>query len=72
MDYVCYYATKMITRATQLCNKLACGPGLPRNCIAQHNHSALGKTIAQTLGKTTVRTQGKTTVETLGKTTVAK
>ena len=39
---------------------------------AQHNHSALGKTIVQTLGKTTVQTQGKTTVETLGKTTVAK
>ena len=53
MDYVCYYATKIIT--TQLCNELACGgPGLPRNCIAQHNYSVLGKTIAQTLGKTTV------------------
>ena len=61
---------KIIT--TQLCNELACGPGLPRT--AQHSITTvlLGKTIVQTLGKTTVQTQVKTTVETLGKTTVAK
>ena len=64
---LCY---KIIT--TQLCNELACGPGLPET--AQHTITTVlqGKTIAQALGKTTVQTLGITTVETLGKTTVAK
>ena len=40
MDYCVTVLQKLLLLSY---NELTCGPGLPRNCTAQHNHSALGK-----------------------------
>ena len=59
MDYCVTVLQKLLLLSY---NELACGPGLPRNCIAQHNHSALGKNHNTNSRKNHSGTLGKTTV----------
>ena len=68
MDYCVTVLQKLLLLSY---NELACGPGIPRNCTAQHNHSALGKNHSA-LGKNHSTNSRKNHSGTLGKTTVAK
>ena len=66
------YCGTMLQKLLLLSNELACGPGLPRNCTAQHNHSALGKNHSTNSRKNHSANSRKNHSGTLGKTTVAK